>query len=280
MMDEKIGSAEVLERLMSSYGVTTQKSLAESLDIPANNISGWTQRGSVPGNAIIKCALDTGADLQWLMTGELANASFRRCGQRVSGKELHEQILASGGKAVLRRMLDAYGFKTQKELGDLLSIASGTISTWVRRDYFPGDVVITCALDTVVSLEWLATGKVIDQSSTVIHKSTQLIPRKDIVAGVLKEAGHFSIDLGILPQTVSEPVYVFNSTMSWLLDCNITDISNGRWMLGIDGKYDIYDISLLPGKKINVANKISEFICGIDEVEVSGKVLLTLNIEL
>lgn len=46
-----------------------------------------------------------------------------------------------------------------KELGDLLGISSGTISTWVRRDFFPGDVVVTCALDTGVSLEWLATGK-------------------------------------------------------------------------------------------------------------------------
>lgn len=67
--------------------------------------------------------------------------------------------MGNGGKTVLRRILDAYGFNMQKELGDLLGISSGTISTWVRRDFFPGDVVVTCALDTGVSLEWLATGK-------------------------------------------------------------------------------------------------------------------------
>nr|WP_307864780.1 helix-turn-helix transcriptional regulator [Pantoea ananatis] len=69
MIVEKSGSAQILERLMSSYGVSTQKDLAAALAIPANNISGWTQRDSVPGNSIIKCALDTGADLQWLVTG-------------------------------------------------------------------------------------------------------------------------------------------------------------------------------------------------------------------
>src|SRR5471030_1962473 len=63
-----------------------------------------------------------------------------------------------GGKAVLGRMLQAYGFSMQKELGDLYGLSSGTISTWVRREYFPGDVVIACALDTGVSLRWLATG--------------------------------------------------------------------------------------------------------------------------
>lgn len=60
-----------------------------------------------------------------------------------------------GGKAVLTRMLQAYGFSMQKELGDLYGLSSGTISTWVRRDIL-GDVVVACALDTGVSLRWLA----------------------------------------------------------------------------------------------------------------------------
>ncbi|WME30272.1 helix-turn-helix domain-containing protein [Klebsiella pneumoniae] len=41
------------------------------------------------------------------------------------------------GKIVLRRILDAYGFKLQKELGDHLNIPSGTMSAWVRREHFP-----------------------------------------------------------------------------------------------------------------------------------------------
>lgn len=53
-----------------------------------------------------------------------------------------------GGKAVLQRILDAYGFTMQKQLGDLHELSSGTISTWVRRNFFPGDVVVACALDT------------------------------------------------------------------------------------------------------------------------------------
>lgn len=49
---------------MYSYGINTQKDLAAALDIPLNNISGSTQKDSVPGNATIKCAIDTGADLR------------------------------------------------------------------------------------------------------------------------------------------------------------------------------------------------------------------------
>jgi hypothetical protein len=111
----------------------------------------------VPGNVFVECAIETGADIEWLVTGELAKANSTRA--TLKGQALYEEVMASGGKPVLRRILDAYGFSMQKELGDLLGISSGTISTWVRRDFFPGDVVVTCALDTGVSLEWLATGK-------------------------------------------------------------------------------------------------------------------------
>ncbi|NUA42408.1 hypothetical protein HAT93_00008 [Dickeya solani] len=189
-----VSAAFVLERIMSSYGVKTQKELSEVTEIPTNTISNWVQRGNVPGNIILKCALDTGADAGWLVTGEFANANVFTHKSPLKGKALYEQILSSGGKAVLRRMLDAYGFSTQKELGDLLGIAPGTISTWIRRDFFPGDVVVTCALDTGVSLAWLATGKGSPQQNDVPvsrHDDSGicLIPRNLLKTGKLQDAG-------------------------------------------------------------------------------------------
>lgn len=47
-----------------------------------------------------------------------------------------------GGKAVLQRILDAYGFTMQKQLGDLHELSSGTISTWVRRNFSPGMLLL------------------------------------------------------------------------------------------------------------------------------------------
>lgn len=40
-----------------------------------------------------------------------------------------------------------------------IGFGPGTVSIWIRRDYFAGEVVVQCILDTRVSLEWLATGK-------------------------------------------------------------------------------------------------------------------------
>ncbi|MCT2417571.1 helix-turn-helix domain-containing protein [Pantoea sp. XY16] len=268
---------EVIERLLSAYGVTTQRALAEALKVPSNNVSAWSQRNSVPGSAIIKCVLDTGVDLQWLLYGKLANASLERAVNLPSGEALLKEITSNGGKAVLRRIMDAYGFTLQKQLCDLLGISSGTVSTWVRRNYFPGDVVVTCALDTGVSLEWLATGKGSHLRKITEDTYNQYIPHKSLISGVLKDVGTWLIDLSFIPNTLTKPVFISSSLGAWVVDLNVTSISNGRWLIGIDDKYDVYDITLLPGRRINVAGSGSQFVCNVHEVNPAGKVILTMN---
>jgi transcriptional regulator with XRE-family HTH domain/plasmid maintenance system antidote protein VapI len=283
MVIEKAGSSQVIERLMSSYGVMSQKSLAESLEIPANNISGWVQRDSVPGNAIIKCALDTGTDLEWLVTGKLANASSLNDEPGKKGKVLLDEILASGGKAVLRRILDSYGFHTQKELGDLLGISSGTISTWVRRDYFPGDVVITCALDTGVSLEWLATGNTKAMSAiaqSIANQSTIInVEKKLLIAGKLEAQGYCAIDDSFLPDGVDREhtCLIRGGRKSWLVDLSAKEISNGSWLLDIDGIMDVYSVSRMPGNQLRVTGYDTEFDCAVNQVIAKGVVVLTIS---
>lgn len=268
---------EVIERLLSAYGVTTQRALAEALNVPSNNVSAWSQRNSVPGSAIIKCVLDTGVDLQWLLNGKLANANLERAIELPSGEALLKEITSNGGKAVLRRIMDAYGFTLQKQLCDLLGISSGTVSTWVRRNYFPGDVVVTCALDTGVSLQWLATGKGAYQGTSSKKIPDKHIPHMNLTLGVLEDAGDWLADLTFIQHSFYAPVFISSNTEAWIIDKSINDISNGSWLIGIDDKYDIYEVSLLPGKNIRLINKKIEFDCKINEVEVFGKVVLNMN---
>lgn len=277
-MDFSEGSAlEIVERLCSAYGVTTQKALAECLGVPAANVSNWVQRDSVPGSAFVKCALDTDSNLKWLTTGRLANASFDEGVNSLRGAVLYNEITSNGGKPVLRRIMDAYGFTLQKQLCDLLGISSGTVSTWVRRNYFPGDVVVTCALDTGASLEWLATGKGKYRTSCANELSGNQIPHKNLAAGVLNDSGTWLADFSFIQQPVKEPIFISSNAEAWIVDQSVKDISNGRWLVGIDDKYDIYDIALLPGRKINVTGKGNNFTCGVEEIKTAGKVVLTLT---
>lgn len=278
MTNGKSSAAEILDRLFTSYGVTSQKELAELLGIAPNNISGWIKRDSVSGNAIIKCALDTGVELNWLMTGEFENSNLQISPVTLKGKALYDQILASGGKSVLRRMLDAYGFSTQKELGDLLGISTATISTWIRRDFFPGDVVIACALDTGVSLEWLATGRGVTNSGqgiAVDAPETITVAKKRLLAGKLEDDGFCSIDKSFLPEGVAQEklCYIRSGKDAWLVEMGEGEISNGTWLLDIDGSLDVYSVSRRPSKLI-VNGRDGEFECTVDEVVVKGIVTI------
>lgn len=54
-------------------------------------------------------------------------------------------------------------------------------------------------------------------------------------------------------------------------------MSNDRWLLDIDDRCDVYDITHLPGSKINVMSKGTNFTCGADEVNPAGEVILTMS---
>lgn len=269
------GAAPAIERILSAYGLSSQKELGEKLGIYANNISSWLARDSVPGNVFVECAIETGADIGWLVAGELAKANSPRA--TLKGQALYEEVMASGGKPVLRRILDAYGFSMQKELGDLLGISSGTISTWVRRDFFPGDVVVTCALDTGVSLEWLATGKGQMRTNREAVTSSYSIKKSRLESGELKDAGTWHPDPSMIPSDSEELIFVEGVGSSWLVDRSASNISNGRWLIDIDGALDVFDVIRLPGGKVRLSNKTAEFECNISDIKPAGSVVLTLE---
>ncbi|SQA64900.1 Bacteriophage CI repressor helix-turn-helix domain [Yokenella regensburgei] len=157
-----------------------------------------------------------------------ANANHGGRENDLKGKPLYDEIMASGGKPVLRRILDAYGFTMQKELGDLLGISSGTISTWVRREFFPGDVVVTCALDTGASLAWLSTGK----GSMWENKEAPAVSRPEInkfrlEAGELKPSGHWCPDPSMIPENHGELMYIDGVSSSWLVDKSASKSATG-----------------------------------------------------
>ncbi|WP_227780981.1 phage repressor protein CI [Hafnia paralvei] len=274
----------VLERVLSAYGFTMQKELSEKLGIASNNISSWLKRGSVPASVLVQCAMDTGSDVTWLVTGEFAKSNLNQnAGEAsfLSGKALHEKILSSGGKPVLKRILDAYGFDTQKELADYLDIPTATISTWVRRDYFPGDVVIACALQTGKPLTWLATG---DSSSIFFNDSNgnridYKIKRYQLVSGHLELTGDIVIDPLLISSKIehSDLFCVEKGNTISVIHKSNNEVSNGSWLLDVDGSVDIYNVSKRPAKKISLSNLHGEFVCEISDVSPIGVAVVIIE---
>lgn len=278
---------QVIERILISYGVKNRPEYSEITHVPLSTISNWVARGKVPGDYLIQCSFDTGADLKWLMDGsELTNVRFEPGHYPMQGMRLMEAMQNSGGKKILQRIMQAYGFTMQKELGDHLHIPSGTMSAWVRRDHFPGDVVIVCALDTGASLYWLATGigPMSDQQTQVQLEPLKALPaglrqitKYSIHTGQLSTNGYWFCDESQIESGVNNPVLVEKTGQRWLVDLDAKNIANGRWLIDVDGTCDVYDVARLPGNRLTVKNGASQFECLVDEINCVGMVFLTLS---
>ncbi|ERK13251.1 bacteriophage CI repressor [Pantoea sp. AS-PWVM4] len=273
---------EILGRILDSYGVSTRQAYADLAGMPIGTVNNWLKRGNLPGDYIVQCALETGADLNWLVSGEFTNAnSPKETHFLLKGKALLASMLESGGKPVIRRLMQAYGFNLQKELGDYLDIPSPTMSAWVRRDHFPGEVVIACALDTGASLYWLATGKGAmhseENTSHSLPDEIRCIPKYSIHTGIMSEHGAWYCDSSLLDDSINNPALIVKGSNQWCVDLDAKTIGNGRWVIDLDGIIDVYDVSRLPGNRLNVKNESSRFECNADDIECVGMVLITLS---
>lgn len=275
---ENAVAADVLERILSAYGFTMQKELSDKLGIAKSNVASWLQRGQVPGNVLVQCALDTGADIQWLVTGVFANANLAMPSEIVrqsllDGQFLLKKMLQSGGKPVLQRIMDAYGHKTQKELSAHLNISTATISTWVRREFFPGEVVIACALETGRSLVWLALGEIdASRNDGVSNNCIVAIDRFMLHSGVLTKVDSVCFDEKLFDFSLESVSYVETSKDSYIVDFNTRESTNGTWLIDVDGNVDIYEILKIPGNKISASTNGKGFTCMSSDVIYIGLV--------
>ncbi|WKA61048.1 phage repressor protein CI [Pectobacterium aroidearum] len=181
-----------------------------------------------------------------------------------------------GGEAAVQRLMQAYGFKMKKELSDHFGAGTGTISTWVKRDYFPGEAVVRCALETGASLKWLATGEgdiFSNSKDYTFHKENinfLEIPSKRLLSGQLVNDGFWLADCSILGAIPKMPLYVKEDRRSWLIEQDFEMVTDGIWLLNKGGVLAIREIALVPGKKWLIDN----IEWPQDEISLLGKITM------
>lgn len=63
------GGRGAIERMVEAYGFTTRQALCEKLGVSKSTLATRYMRDSFPSDWVIQCALETGASLRWLTTG-------------------------------------------------------------------------------------------------------------------------------------------------------------------------------------------------------------------
>lgn len=179
---------------------------------------------------------------------------------------------------VLDRVMNAYGFTSKLQLADHFDMASSSLSARFKRGIFPADMVVRCVAETGASLEWLATGqgRKFDDEELDILK----MPRRKIVDGLIYEAGMYMLDkVSFLPGVPlpSSPICVLEGNNQFIIDTSFTEVYDDQWLVEIEGKTSVRTLTRIPVKKVRVSGVGMAFDCGIDDITVIGRVVLTIR---
>ncbi|MEZ6876799.1 phage repressor protein CI [Enterobacter sp. KBR-315C3_2022] len=184
----------------------------------------------------------------------------------------------SDSAPVLDRVLEAYGFTQKLQLAEHLGIASSSMSARYKRGGLPADIMLKCMAETGVTLEWLATGegKKFEDEEVDILK----MPRRKIVDGLMYDAGMYMLDkVSFLPGVPlpSSPVCVLEGNNQFIVDTSFTEVYDDQWLVEIEGKVSIRTLTRIPVKKVRVSGVGMAFDCGIEDITVIGRVVLTIQ---
>lgn len=75
-------NVEVLDRICEAYGFSQKTQLANHFDIASSSLSNRYTRGAISYDFAAHCALETGVNLRWLLTGE---------GERFTGESTRQR---------------------------------------------------------------------------------------------------------------------------------------------------------------------------------------------
>jgi len=179
---------------------------------------------------------------------------------------------------ILDRVIEAYGFSTKMLLADHLGMAPSTLSGRYKRGGFPADIVVRCMAETGVQLQWLVTGKgkKFDNDELDILN----LPRKKLVDGQLYDSGYAMFDKVFFRAGTPlplEPFCLLDENAQYIIDRKYAEIFDGEWLVNIEGKVSVRNLVRIPIKKVRVSGIGMAFDCAIDDIDVLGKIVLTIN---
>ncbi|MDH1795223.1 helix-turn-helix domain-containing protein [Citrobacter portucalensis] len=182
---------------------------------------------------------------------------------------------SSGGKKVIERLVEAYGFTTRQALCDHLGVSKSTMATRYMRDIFPADWVLQCFMETGVSIDWLVSGK----GELTVNTETKLaeIEIKELRNGEVYALGSYKISPLFLLQEIKSPLAIKTNRHIYVCDREDVILSDGQWLVQIEGKLSIKKINLIPVRKAMVSGDGFTFECDINDIKPIAKVYSVIS---
>lgn len=103
----KTGAREAIERVCEAYGFTSRMQLANYLGMSPSALSTRIMRDNFPADLVLLCALETGASIYWLTTGDgvrfdqVASDTTRISAYKIEGSDMVRQASVIFDKTIL-----------------------------------------------------------------------------------------------------------------------------------------------------------------------------------
>ncbi|EPY4332782.1 phage repressor protein CI [Klebsiella pneumoniae] len=173
---------------------------------------------------------------------------------------------------VLDRICEAYGFSQKTQLANHFDIASSSLSNRYTRGAISYDFAAHCALETGANLRWLLTGEGEAFVNNRESSDAKRIEGFTLSEEILKSDKQLSIDGQFFTKPLTDGMAIRSEGKIYFVDKQAS-LSDGLWLVDIEGAISIRELTKLPGRKLHVAGGKVPFECGIDDIKALGRVV-------
>ncbi|PHM73806.1 phage repressor protein CI [Xenorhabdus kozodoii] len=179
---------------------------------------------------------------------------------------------------VLDRIIEAYGFTSKITLAQHFDMASSSLAGRYKRNIFPADMVVRCMAETGATLEWLATG----QGKMFANEQLDIMKFQNhkLIDGKLYQSGYVMFDKVVFTAGIplpSDPICVLDNKIHYIIDRKFVDVYDGTWLVEIESKTSIRELTRIPVKRVRVSGVGMAFDCDLSDITVIGRVIKVIK---
>jgi len=175
-------------------------------------------------------------------------------------------------EALLNRICEVYGFTQKIQLANHFKIAASSLQNRYTRGNMSYDFAVHCALETGVSLKWLMTGEGEKNISSHDAPTSTKLPLFELSEGELTSIGILSFDCQFFNRQPKKGSCVKSDNSTYVIEQE-SSMSDGLWLVDIEGAISLRELTVLPGKRLHVAGGKVPFECGINEIKLIGRAI-------
>ncbi|CAM4073784.1 phage repressor protein CI [Serratia silvae] len=188
--------------------------------------------------------------------------------------------IKSSNEEVLDRICQIYGYGQKVQLARHFGIAASSLQNRYTRGAISYDFAAHCALETGANLQWILMGTgerfIGEGVASNDSISTGLLKLFTLSEGSLEEDGVLSIDLKLFSKIPINAQCIRFEGKTYFVELH-TSLSDGLWLVDIEGAISIRELTVLPAKRLHVAGGKVPFECTVGEITTLGRVIGTYS---